>query len=38
MTAYRSLQVFSHIVLGLIATGIAYAAAISVIHWTGISV
>jgi hypothetical protein len=38
MTAYRSLKVFSHVVLGLMLAGMAYAAAISVIHWTGISV
>jgi hypothetical protein len=38
MTAYRSFKVFSHVVLGLMATGIAYASAISVIYWTGISV
>ncbi len=38
MTAYRSLKVFSHVVLGLMLTGIAYAGAISVIYWTGISV
>jgi hypothetical protein len=38
MTAYRSFRVFSHVVLGLMLAGIAYAAAISVIYWTGISV
>lgn len=38
MTAYRSLKVFSHVVLGLMLAGIAYASAISVIYWTGISV
>ena len=38
MTAYRSLQVFSHVVLGLMLAGIAYASAISIIYWTGISV
>lgn len=38
MTAYRSLKVFSHVVLGLMVAGIAYAATISVIYWTGISV
>jgi len=38
MTAYRSLKVFSHVVLGLMLAGIAYASTISVIYWTGISV
>ncbi len=38
MTAYRSLQVFSHVVLGLMIAGIAYAGTISIIYWTGISV
>ena len=38
MTGYRSLQVFSHVVLGLMIAGIAYAGAISIIYWTGISV
>lgn len=38
MTAYRSLRAFSHVVLGLMLVGIAYASAISVIYWTGISV
>jgi hypothetical protein len=38
MNAYRSLKVFSHVVLGLMLAGIAYASTISVIYWTGISV
>ena len=38
MTAFRSFQVFSYVVLGLMGAGIAYAGAISVIYWTGISV
>lgn len=38
MTAYRSLKVFSYVVLGLMLVGVAYASTMSVIHWTGISV
>jgi hypothetical protein len=38
MTVYRSLKVFSYVVLGLMLAGIAYASTISVIYWTGISV
>jgi hypothetical protein len=38
MTAYRSLKVFSHVVLGLMVVGSAYACVISVVYWTGISV
>lgn len=38
MTAYRSFKVFSYIVLALMLAGIAYASAIAVIYWTGISV
>lgn len=38
MTVYRSLKVFSQVVLGLMLAGIAYAGAISVYYWTGISV
>ena len=38
MTAFRSLQVFSYVVLGLMGAGIVYASAMSIIHWTGISV
>lgn len=38
MTAYQGVRIFSHVVLGLMATGIAYAAWIAVTYWTGISV
>jgi hypothetical protein len=38
MTAYRSLKLFSHVVLALMIAGMAYAGAMSIIHWTGISV
>jgi hypothetical protein len=38
MTAFRSLQIFSYVVLALMGAGIAYAGAVSVIYWTGISV
>lgn len=38
MTAFRSFQVFSYVVLGLMGAGIAYAGAVSIIYWTGISV
>lgn len=38
MTAYQGFRVFSHIVLGLMAAGIVYAAYIAITYWTGISV
>ena len=38
MTAYQGFRVFSHVVLGLMAAGIVYAAFIAVTYWTGISV
>ena len=38
MSAYQSLKIFSHVVLGLMAAGIVYAATIAVTYWTGISV
>ncbi len=38
MTAYQGFRRFSHVVLGLMAAGIVYAATIAVTHWTGISV
>ena len=38
MTAYHGFRIFSHVVLGLMAAGIAYAAYIAITYWTGISV
>lgn len=38
MTAYQGIRIFSHVVLGLMVTGIVYAAWIAVTYWTGISV
>jgi len=38
MSAYQGFRVFSHVVLGLMSAGIAYAAYIAVTYWTGISV
>jgi hypothetical protein len=38
MTAYQGFRIFSHVVLGLMSGGIAYAAYIAVTYWTGISV
>jgi len=38
MSAYQGFRLFSHVVLGLMSAGIAYAAYIAVTHWTGISV
>ena len=38
MTAYQGIRIFSHVVLGMMAAGIAYAAYIAVNYWTGISV
>ena len=38
MTAYQGFRIFSHVVLGLMSAGIAYAAYIAVTYWTGISV
>ncbi len=38
MSAYQSFRIFSHVVLGLMSGGIAYAAYIAVTYWTGISV
>lgn len=38
MTAYQGIRIFSHVVLGMMATGIAYAAYIAIAYWTGISV
>ena len=38
MTAYQGIKVFSHVVLALMLTGIAYASYIAVTYWTGISV
>jgi hypothetical protein len=35
---YGPLRVVSYVVLLLMASGIVYAASISVLHWTGISV
>jgi hypothetical protein len=38
MTAYQGFRIFSHVVLGLMLAGIAYAVYIAVTYWTGISV
>ena len=38
MTAHRSLKAVSHVVLALMILGIVYAAGISIVYWTGISV
>ncbi len=38
MTAYQGFRIFSHVVLALMLTGIAYACVIAVTYWTGISV
>ena len=35
---HRTLKAVSYVVIGLMATGIAYAATIAVTYWTGISV
>ncbi len=35
---YRPFRILSYVVLLLMASGIVYAASISVLHWTGISV
>lgn len=38
MTAHQGFKVFSHVVLALMLTAMAYASYIAVAYWTGISV